>query len=151
MQKKIFRNIGKILFICYIIFLVYFLMFTDWYGRTGRLEEYQYNLFLFHEIRRFWIYRRQIGALSVFMNLAGNILIFMPFGFFLAMGSHRPNFLRVTFYAFLCSFCVETVQLVLRVGSFDVDDMLLNTIGGILGFLAYMICRAIRRQYDKRR
>lgn len=151
MQKKIFHNIGKILFICYIIFLVYFLMFTDWYGRAGRLDEYQYNLVLFHEIRRFWIYRRQIGALSVFMNLAGNVLIFMPFGFFMAMGSHRPNLFRVSFYALLCSFCVEAVQLILKVGSFDVDDMLLNTVGGICGFLTYMICRGLRRRYDKRR
>ncbi|MDD2980555.1 MAG: VanZ family protein, partial [Hespellia sp.] len=37
------------------------------------------------------------------------------------------------------------------VGSFDVDDLLLNTIGGILGYIAFIICNAIRRHYANRK
>ena len=39
---------------------------------------------------------------------------------------------------------VQTIQLVFKVGSFDVDDLFLNTIGGILGFLLYKIVQKIR-------
>lgn len=150
-KKKAFHSVGKILFVCYMLFLVYFLMFSDWYGRTGQLADYHYNLELFCEIKRFWIYRDQIGWFSVFMNLVGNVLIFVPFGFFMAMGSHRPNLIRTVFYAFLWSLCVEFVQLVTKLGSFDVDDLLLNTLGGLLGFLIYVICGFLRRHHDKRR
>lgn len=150
-RKKVFHGVGKILFVCYMLFLIYFLMFSDWYGRAGKLEDYHYNLVFFQEIKRFWIYRQQIGMLSVFMNLAGNVLIFMPFGFFMAMGSRHPSFLRVSFYGLLWSFSIEVVQLLTRLGSFDVDDMFLNTLGAMAGFLVYGICRLLRRQHDKRR
>ena len=40
---------------------------------------------------------------------------------------------------------IETIQLVFKVGSFDVDDMFLNTLGGIAGYLCQWITRAIGR------
>ena len=42
-------------------------------------------------------------------------------------------------YSFELSLLVEVLQLVTKVGSFDVDDLLLNTVGGILGFLIYKL------------
>ena len=53
-KRKRIRILGKILFILYVIFIVYFLLFSDWYGRTGEMREYHYNLVLFKEIKRFW-------------------------------------------------------------------------------------------------
>ena len=41
----------------------------------------------------------------------------------------------------------ETVQLITRVGSFDVDDLILNTLGAFLGCLLFMVCNKIRRRY----
>ena len=46
-KRKRIRILGKILFILYVIFIVYFLLFSDWYGRTGEMREYHYNLVLF--------------------------------------------------------------------------------------------------------
>ena len=40
-----------------------------------------YNLVPFQEIRRFWIYREKVGFLAAFLNLAGNVIGFLPFGF----------------------------------------------------------------------
>ena len=45
------------------------------------------------------------------------------------------NFLSVTFLAMLFSIGIETAQLVTKVGAFDVDDIFLNTIGGLLGYI----------------
>lgn len=49
------------------------------------------------------------------------------------------------------SLCIETTQLIFRVGSFDVDDLLLNTLGGALGYLAYSMVQLfrIRRRHGK--
>ena len=141
------RILGKILFILYMAFIVYFLLFSDLYGRTGPADEYHYNLVLFREIRRFWVYREQLGSFAVFSNLFGNVLIFMPFGFFLPMASRYRSFAAAVLYSFSLSLGVETFQLLTRVGSFDVDDLFLNTIGGAAGYIIFTICAAIRRHH----
>lgn len=150
-NRKRVRVIGKILFVLYVIFIIYFLLFSDWYGRTGEMQEYHYNLVLFREIKRFWEYRDQVGMFAMFTNLFGNVLIFMPFGFFMPMASRYRSFFSTLFYSFGLSLCVETFQLVTKVGSFDVDDLLLNTIGGVLGYIIFAACAAVRRGYDHKK
>jgi len=150
-KKKIFRAVGKVLFLLYVVFLIYFLFLAEWYGRTGISEEYRYNLELFREIKRFIIYREQLGAFAVFANLAGNILIFVPYGFFISVASRERGFFKTLFFSMGLSLCVEIIQLFTRVGSFDVDDILLNTIGGVLGYIIFLICNGIRRKHDVRK
>lgn len=146
-SRKRIRILGKILFVLYIIFIIYFLIFSDWYGRTGEMQEYHYNLVLFKEKKRFWEYRDQVGMFAMFTNLFGNVIIFMPFGFFMPMASKYRSLFSTVFYSFGLSLCVETFQLVTKVGSFDVDDLLLNTIGGLAGYILFIICAAIRRRH----
>ena len=150
-KKKIFRAVGKVLFLLYVVFLIYFLFLAEWYGRTGISEEYRYNLELFREIKRFIIYREQLGAFAVFANLAGNILIFVPYGFFISVASRERGFFKTLFFSMGLSLCVEIIQLFTRVGSFDVDDILLNTIGGVLWYIIFLICNGIRRKHDVRK
>jgi len=140
------RILGKVLFILYLCFLLYFLILSDWYGRAGVAAEYRYNLVLFQEIRRFWVHRAELGAFVVFANLLGNVLIFIPFGFLISMASKHKSFFRALFYSFGLSFTVEIFQLVSRVGIFDVDDLLLNTLGGVLGYTLFVMSHAIRRE-----
>ena len=129
-SRKRIRILGKILFVLYIIFIIYFLIFSDWYGRTGEMQEYHYNLVLFKEIKRFWEYRDQVGMFAMFTNLFGNVIIFMPFGFFMPMASKYRSLFSTVFYSFGLSLCVETFQLVTKVGSFDVDDLLIHNLRG---------------------
>lgn len=149
-KRKRFRILGKILFVLYIGFLLYFLIFSDWYGRTGEMREYHYNLVLFQEINRFWYHRDRLGWIA-YANLFGNVLIFVPFGFFMPMASRYRSLFLTLFYSFGLSFLVEAFQFVSRVGSFDVDDLLLNTIGGVLGYIIFVICNTIRRWHDANR
>lgn len=146
--RKRIRALGKILFVLYVFFIIYFLIFSDWYGRTGVYTDYHYNLVLFKEIKRFWEYRDQVGFFAMFTNLFGNVIIFIPFGFFLPMASRRRSLSATVFYSFGLSLCVETFQLISKVGSFDVDDILLNTLGGLAGYIVFVICAAIRRRND---
>ena len=149
-KTRVLRAFGKVLFLLYVGFLIYFLFLAEWYGRTGVSEEYRYNLELFREIKRFIIYREQLGSFAVFANLAGNILIFAPYGFFISMASRSRGFFKTLFFSMGLSLCVEIVQLFTRVGSFDVDDILLNTIGGVAGYIILLICNAMRRNYYAR-
>ena len=139
-KRTQYRILGKILFVLYIIFVFYFLLISEVYGRTSEMQEYHYNLVLFQEIKRFWIYREQLGAFATVTNLFGNVLIFLPFGFFMPMASKYRSFLSTSFYRLALSLIVEISQLFMKVGCFDVDDLLLNTIGGMLGYIVFSIC-----------
>lgn len=150
-KRTQYRILGKILFILYIIFVFYFLLISEIYGRTGEMQEYHYNLVLFQEIKRFWNYRKQLGIFATATNLLGNVLIFLPFGFFMAMASRYRSFLSTLVYSFALSLTVEISQLFMKVGCFDVDDLLLNTIGGMLGFITFAVCNVIRRNYAKKK
>ena len=150
-KRTQYRILGKILFVLYIIFVFYFLLISEIYGRTGEMQEYHYNLVLFKEIKRFWNYRRQLGIFATATNLLGNVLIFLPFGFFMAMASKYRSFLSTLVYSFALSLTVEISQLFMKVGCFDVDDLLLNTIGGMLGFITFAVCNVIRRNYAKKK
>ena len=73
-----------------------------------------------------------------FINLGGNILLFIPAGWLLPrIWVKFRNFFR--FFA-LCAgviFLVETVQLFTLLGRFDIDDLILNLSGMVLGFILY--------------
>ena len=82
--KHIIRGLGLVSFTLYVLALVYFLFFSEKYGRAVVTEqEFRYNLVPFVEIRRFWVYRKQLGIAAVFTNLVGNVAGFLPFGFIL--------------------------------------------------------------------
>lgn len=146
--KRRIRGAGKCLFVLYMGLLVYFLFFAESYGRVPDMtEEYRYNLKLFEEIKRFWIYRKEVGLLAMALNIFGNVVGFVPFGYILPVMNYRfQNVLLVTVNGFSLSLCVETVQLVFRVGCFDVDDLVLNTLGAFLGYVLFWLCNEIRRK-----
>ena len=148
--KKKIKTAGAVLFVLYILALIYFLFFADRYGQMAFAErEYHYNLVLFTEIRRFWTYREQLGFLAVAANLLGNVVGFMPFGMILPLISRNARgFFFITFSGFTLSLCVEVTQLMTKLGSFDVDDLLMNTLGAAAGYLIFAVCHGI---YDKKR
>lgn len=135
-----------ILLILYFLVLVYVCFFSEAYGRAEPSDTYHYNLIPFREIARFYIYRDVVGIRAFVLNLFGNVFAFMPFGLFIAIlfkrKRHLKNILRMTF---LLSLGIEIIQLLTRTGSFDVDDLILNTLGGVLGFLLFVVLDYIRR------
>ncbi len=149
MKKRIAR-FGWILFYLYIILLCYFLFLSDHYGRGIISEEYRYNLELFKEIKRFIKYRERLGFENFVVNILGNVLAFAPFGFLLPMlkKSYR-RFIVITLLSILFSLSVELLQMYTKVGVFDVDDILMNSIGGVLGYIAYSISSSVFRRFQK--
>jgi len=151
--KKHFKRAGWLLFYLYIILLSYFLFFSEHYGRSYTTEGYRYNLVLFKEIRRFIQYRHQLGIESFVVNVLGNVLAFAPYGFLLPLIKKKyRGFFKIMFLSILFSLMVEVIQLFLKVGIFDVDDIFLNTLGGVVGYIIFAISHAIylRRTHKKR-
>ena len=139
---------------CLFYILFFWFTFCSWPSGTAGREQGRITGIILNcsgKSGGFITYREQLGMFAVFANLFGNILIFVPYGFFISMAAERRGFFKTLFCSFGLSLCVELVQLVTRVGSFDVDDILLNTIGGILGYILFAICNGIRRRYHVRR
>jgi glycopeptide antibiotics resistance protein len=70
----------------------------------------------------------------VIRNLVGNILIFVPLGFFVPLFRRSSNWMIVLAASLIISFALEAIQGIFGMGVFDVDDILLNTLGAIIGY-----------------
>lgn len=65
----------------------------------------------------------------------GNILWFVPFGLYLS--AKEQKIWQVTLWTFLLSLSIEVLQFVFSSGYSDVEDLILNTLGGVMGYLLY--------------
>lgn len=143
--KAKIKKAGAVLFVLYIVALIYFLFFAEQYGRADAAAHfYRYNLIPFREIKRFWIYRETVGIEAMLINIGGNVAGFIPFGLFLPLLSKNTrSFMFIMLSGLAVSLSVEIIQLVSRVGSFDVDDLILNTVGAIIGYVVFKVCKAL--------
>lgn len=86
----------------------------------------------------------------------GNILVFIPYSFLLlfAFGgkfkSRTDQIIKSTLLTFLLSLFIEVNQLIFRKGTFQISDLVLNTIGGLIGALAYMLIHIITEKKNSR-
>ena len=125
-QKFVFYDEMKRLFsIIYIWLLFEILTMTEINTNSG------VNLVPFSEI-----FRYNIGTNMFNYNVLGNILIFIPLGFIISEYIKPKNIWPVIFTTAITSIVVEFVQL--KIGrSFDIDDIILNLVGAILGYFIY--------------
>lgn len=131
-----------VILLIYLIILSYFLFFSESFGRSGQEHAFSVNLVPFKEISRCFIHYASLPKGFLFINIVGNIIAFIPFGFlFASLLSYRkgvPWLLTIALSALL-SAVVELIQFVTGKGSCDVDDIILNTAGGALGFIIFYI------------
>lgn len=89
------------------------------------------NFIPFREILRY-----NMGSRLFFKNVIGNLIMFMPYGFFISYYLKNKRPLLTIMLTIIASFSIELVQMIIgRV--FDVDDIILNVLGGFLGYLCY--------------
>lgn len=83
----------------------------------------------------------------VIKNLFGNIAIFVPLGTLLPMGYEAMRKYRRTFAVGLVYILIiEFVQLVCMLGAFDVDDIILNSIGVSCGYILFKMIQKVRQK-----
>lgn len=84
------------------------------------------------------IFRYKIGSRLFIKNVIGNIMLFLPYGFFASHYLKSNKIKIITILTIIASITIEVVQMSIgRV--FDVDDILLNTLGGALGAYVYIL------------
>ena len=97
------------------------------------------NFRLFKTVRMYIVYRDRLNS---FENLFGNVAIFIPFGALLPwVDSRFAAWWKVLVNAFLFVAGIEVFQLFSSFGAFDVDDLLLNCFGAMLGYWGWLVFR----------
>lgn len=144
------RNFGRTGFWCYCILMVWLL-----YGqRIGYISDAPYleqmmgnmNLHPFRTIGNYlsaaqWT-RDDALLRHIVINLAGNVVMFVPLGFFLPLNWQCfRNFWLLIVGVILIVSLVELIQLVTLLGSLDVDDLILNVLGAAVGYFLWVLFR----------
>lgn len=93
------------------------------------------NLIPFGFIKDYIVDKQPLGI----ANIVGNILMFIPMGIFLSMMGKR--FDKVLIFLIGSSVCIEVLQYVLIRGVSDIDDIILNYAGGLIGIGCYKISK----------
>ena len=126
----LYKELFSLVFILYILCLYYILTYRDSGGGI--------NLIPFKEI-----FRYEIGSYKFIKNIVGNILLFLPFGFFTSYYLNTTKVSPPLVISLIVSLCAEGMQYYLgRV--FDIDDLILNVIGGFCGYLLFVMLNAVR-------
>lgn len=125
------RIIATILFITYIVFLLKIIVFK--YPSSMVFELAEGNFMPFKTILTYlsghptWIVVKN--------NLLGNIALFVPLGLFLPfLSKHSLGFGTVTSIALAIGIAIEGTQILFQAGVFDVDDIILNALGVVVGY-----------------
>ena len=123
-----YEEMFKLAFMIYVIGLFYLVTFQDVSWSSS-------NFIPFKEI-----FRYEIFSDMFFKNVIGNMIIFIPYGFFISYFLKLDKSKLIILLSLITSITIEITQFIIgRV--FDVDDMLLNLLGGLLGYLMYKLLR----------
>ena len=126
---------AAILLSLYIVVLLYFTV-------TGRYshEEYEYKINFFTSYRWFFQYNGE----QVLRQLLINFVMLMPVGFLLpAVINAKHKYLITLALSLLLTVFIETMQLITKCGSFEIDDIINNFVGAVIGMLIYMLLSRI--------
>ena len=109
------------------------------------LLEGNINLTPLVTIRRYWyILQTSVDRALLnhaVINLVGNVVMFVPLGIFLpGIFLKKPTFFGCFFAVVLIIAAVEAIQFFTLLGSLDIDDLILNLAGAIVGYIIWRIC-----------
>lgn len=121
-----YKEMMMLAFIIYIMCLFYVVTFQDVSWSSS-------NFIPFKEM-----FRYKFGSRLFFKNVLGNMIMFMPYGFFVScfLKINKKN--TIIILVTIISLTIELIQL--KIGRvFDIDDIILNIIGGFVGYILYII------------
>jgi glycopeptide antibiotics resistance protein len=113
---------------------------------TTDFASYSNNFIPFKEIMRY-----KITDPLFIRNILGNIVLFIPFSYIFTdiiyMICKKTNFFICTIYVMLTSLSIEAIQYFIG-RSFDIDDIILNFTGGIIGYIIFKLVHLIFKEKE---
>jgi len=140
MQK---RFISSCILVIYSIFLINLLLFKIKLLTIGHLRfkfsqvSGKANFVPFKTILPYLLGAH--GWFIAFINLAGNIALFIPVGFLIPLIYRKMTWQKSLIFGLILTFIIETTQTVFHIGIFDIDDIILNALGVMIGYWIFVI------------
>lgn len=138
-KKKLvfYKELLMLSFIIYILCLFQVVTFQD-------VASWSSNNFVpFQEILRY-----DFGSRLFIKNVLGNMILFLPYGFYVTHYLKLERAFSLCFLTLIASLSIEFMQL--KIGRvFDVDDIILNLIGGLIGYFIYFVLNKISHKLPK--
>lgn len=120
------KALPRTLFAVYLVFLLWVVLFKLSYDPFGVIRDFQ---------------TRSLNLIPFVHSLRGemisNILAFIPFGVMLGVTFKELTFKHKIASIFAFSLVVEIIQYVLAIGVTDITDLIMNTLGGLVGISLY--------------
>lgn len=138
----------RVIFYIYIILLILFVV-IKFDGSIGSIIARIYaininrskglwncNLILFKSISH---YLHHIARPHGYLNLLGNIIPFIPMGVLIPINYYKlRGLIKTLLMSLICIIVIEVIQLITMLGYFDIDDIVLNMLGSLIGYGIYM-------------
>ncbi|MBQ9783984.1 MAG: VanZ family protein [Clostridia bacterium] len=143
-----FKFLSKIVFILYLFLLIWVVVFKCNIFLNGLYIHYEKmaHLSIFERISlnsipfiEYFLPEYKYELLEMLRDDLLNILLFVPFGLYLSYFSTKNKLFKTVLIILLSSFLLEVFQLFSLLGVFSTKDIILNILGGILGYLIYKL------------
>ncbi len=120
-----------------------------WVTVLGR-DSYIENSLVFEPFHAFYSFVKDIqdGRLRISGNFIGNIILFIPVGVLFPLTRDEHRCVKTGFVALCFSIIIEIIQLVSHRGYFEVDDLILNTLGAVMGYGIYRVVMKLFTKND---
>ena len=130
---RLFRVVLLISSLIYLLVLVkYLILDRMFYSGFG---ERVANFRPFQSIWQYIVLREQYHLDTWVMNLFGNLAMLFPFGLLLPLlVPSMRRLLQFVYTLLICNLSIEVLQYITNFGSFDIDDIILNCSGGLIGY-----------------
>lgn len=131
-SKRNQRMLTMSLFVIYLVVLVWIILFKMEFSFKYLHGLREVNLIPFAGST---IVNNKVELSEIYMN----IIIFVPFGVYIAMLKPNWSFLKKVTPIALTSLLFEIMQYTFAIGAADITDLIGNTLGGIIGVVIYLI------------
>lgn len=133
-----------VVFVCYIVVLFMFVVLKVNYEALCITKEcikmnrrsgfWNYNMIPFKTLKTYFNSNSSLGI----ENIVGNIVPFIPMGFILGFILNKHKFRNIFLISLIIVTIFESIQFIACVGYFDIDDIILNVISSMVGYLIYL-------------
>lgn len=147
-DTNVFHEVGLTLFILFLVGLASQAIFSEIVSNgvlsfSFSFDYLRINLSLFKVVQETYIEVFINDNFNYFLiNFLGNIVMFMPIGFFVGLLWENITFKKIVIIGFLTSLFIEICQLPLNRGS-DIDDIWINVLGCVIGYLVFLLIKRI--------
>lgn len=128
------------------LFMLLFILYVMCLFEIVTLQDQNFGLSNYIPFKE--IFRYEIGSSLFIKNIIGNVLLFLPYGYFAADYLKSKKVWPICLLTMLVTITIECVQL--NIGrTFDIDDVILNTLGGLFGYWLYRLIENIKTKLPR--